>query len=194
LSKSNKANNMKRVSEITVLIILFKILSALPVSAQGAPDAYSAISDQQCISAIHKVHSDMENRVGGGVGEVSYYDPSRQTTDSPYEKSNARKVSPVPSRQMQINFGLLSTMSRGRQASKAQEEKNSAIVSSPSLTKNYTEQILGACAEVGSVSFWLWEYGIGWSIDGKGELTQDRCVDAETWERRPLVWGEMLCT
>ena len=185
---------MKSIFRVAIANLILQVLSTLPIAAQDQKDAYSAMSDTQCISAIHTVHSDIDNRIGGAVGEVSYSDPSRQETDSPYEKSNARKVSPMPSRQMQINFDLLSTMSRGRQASNAQAEKNTALVSSPSLTKQYTEQILAACADVGSVRFWMWEYGISWSVDSSGQISRDRCVDIETWERRPLVWGEMTCT
>lgn len=172
---------------------LLVLVIALPVSAQGRDDAYAAISDARCVNEIHKVQSDVENRVGGAVGDVTYYDPSLQETDSPYEKSNARKISPVPTRQMQVNFNLLSTMSRGRQASAKEEGRNSSIVSSPALTKAYADTIIASCADVGSVRFWLWEYGISWSVDSDGRTIRDRCVDVETWERRPLVWGEMLC-
>ena len=169
------------------------ILTSPFAHAQNSQDAYSAISDPKCINAIHKVHSDIENRIGGAVGDVTYYDPSEQMTDSPNEKSNARIVSPIPSRQMQINFGLLSTMSRGRQATLKQADKNASLISSPALTRKYSEQILYSCSNTGSIRFWLWEYGISWSVDNNGQVMRDRCVDYETWQRRPLVWGEMLC-
>jgi hypothetical protein len=168
-------------------------MAEFPAHSQPRDDAYTAIGNPKCISAIHQVHSDIENRIGGVVGDVTYYDPSAQMTDSPNEKSNSRVVSPISSRQMRINFGLLSTMSRGRQATVQQQDKNSSLISSPALTKKYTEQILYSCADIGSVRFWLWEYGISWSIDNSGQAVRDRCVDYETWQRRPLVWGEMLC-
>ena len=176
-----------------VATLLMANLATTPALSQEWDDAYTAITNPKCISAIHQVHSDIENRIGGAVGDVTYYDPSAQMTDSPNEKSNARVVSPIPSRQMRINFGLLSTMSRGKQASAQQQDKNSSLISSPALTKKYTELVLSSCADAGSVRFWLWEYGISWSIDNSGQAVRDRCVDYETWQRRPLVWGEMLC-
>jgi len=99
----------------------------------------------------------------------------------------------MPQRQMQINFDFLTENSRGRQANPTENRKNSSIVSSPNLTKKYALQIMSACTNVGSVRFWMWEYGISWSVDRIGQITQDRCIDYETWQRRPLVWGEMLC-
>jgi hypothetical protein len=108
------------------LAVAGMILASPFAHAENSQDAYSAISDPKCINAIHKVHSDIENRIGGAVGDVTYYDPSEQRTDSPNEKSNARVLSPIPSRQMQINFGLLSTMSRGRQAMLKQTDKNAS--------------------------------------------------------------------
>jgi len=39
----------------------------------------------------------------------------------------------------------------------------------------------------------MWEWGVSWSVDSNGTVTRDRCVDGETGQRRPLVWGEMLC-
>ena len=190
---SNLSTAMKSIPLIAVVALFLEGISAVPVYAQGRKDAYTAITNLKCSSAIHQVHSDIENRVGGVVGEVSYYDPSRQTTDSADEKSNARVLSPIPQRQMQVNFDFLTTMSRGRQASPKESGKNSSIVSSPNLTKKYAFQVINACPDVGSVRFWMWEWGISWSVDGSGTLTRDRCVDYETWQRRPLVWGEMLC-
>ena len=185
---------MKKIIAMSAMAILLMNSVDSDTRAQVAEDGYSTIRNTSCISAIHRVHSDIENRIGGAVGDVTYYDPSRQMSDSPYEKSNARIISPIRSRQMQIKFVLLSTMSRGRQASIIQEGKNSSIVSSLRLTKKYTYEIIAACTDVGSVRFWLWEYGVSWSVDGSGQITRDRCVDSETWQRRPLVWGEMLCT
>jgi hypothetical protein len=184
---------MKKIALIALVPMLLEAILAAPLSAQDRRDAYAAIKDPTCINAIHQVHSDIENRLGGAVGEVTYYDPSQQSTDSPYEKSNARILSPVPQRQMQINLNLLTQNSRGRQASPKEDAKNSSIVSSPNLTKKYAIQIIGACSDVGSVRIWMWEWGVSWSVDGSGTVTRDRCVNYETWQRRPLVWGEMLC-
>ena len=178
---------------LALATLLVANLSTTPALSQDRDDAYALVTNPKCISAIHKVHSDIENRIGGAVGDVTFYDPSKQLTDSLNEKSNARVLSPIPSRQMRINFGLLSTGSRGRQASAQQQDKNSSLKSSPALTRKYAEQILSACSDVGSVRFWLWEYGISWSVDSSGQPVRDRCVDYETWQRRPLVWGEMLC-
>lgn len=179
-------------SALAKVVVIGSLFSSTAF-AQDRQDAYASITNPVCISAIHNVHGDIENRIGGAVGEVTYYDPSSQVTDSPNEKSNARVVSPIPGRQMQINFGLLSAMSRGRQATQQQADKNSSLLRSPDLTKKYAERIASACSDVGSVRFWLWEYGISWSIDSNNEMTRDRCVDYDTWQRRPLVWGEMLC-
>lgn len=184
---------MKNILMIAVTTLVLEGVSVAPLFAQDRRDAYATITDPTCISAIHQVHSDIENRVGGAVGEVTYYDPSQQSTDSPNEKSNVRILSPVPQRQMQINLDLLTQNSRGRQASPTEGAKNSSIVSSPNLTKKYAVQIISACPDVGSVRFWMWEWGVSWSVDGSGTVTRDRCVNYETWERRPLVWGEMLC-
>ena len=184
---------MTITSKDPIRAFLLALLVTLPAFARDREDAYTAISDPRCVNEIHKVQSDIENRIGGAVGDVTYYDPSRQETDSPYEKSNARIISPIPSRQMLVNFGLLSTMSRGRQASAKEQGRNISIVSSPTLTKAYADQIISSCGNAGSVRFWLWEYGISWSVDSGGKTVRDRCVNYETWERRPLVWGEMLC-
>ena len=182
---------MRRVTALAT--ILLTQVAALPALSQPRDDAYSVIANPKCISAIHQVHSDIENRVGGAVGEVTYYDPSRQVTDSPNERTNARILSPIPQRQMLINFDFLTEYSRGRQASPRESGKNSSIVSSPGLTREYTLKIINACPDVGSVRFWMWEWGISWSVDGSGTVTRDRCINYETWQRRPLVWGEMLC-
>ena len=186
-------STLKRIPLTAVATLLLGGLYAPPLFAQDRRDAYATINDPTCINAIHQVHSDIENRVGGAVGEVTYYDPSQQSTDSPNEKSNARILSPVPQRQMQINLNLLTQNSRGRQASPKEDSKNSSIVSSPNLTRKYAVQIIAACPDVGSVRFWMWEWGVSWSVDGSGGVTRDRCVDPEIWQRRPLVWGEMLC-
>jgi len=185
---------MKLRLRTRALLVSSLLLTSRHVHAQDRPDAYATIRDPVCINSIHKVHSDIDSRIGGLIGNVSYYDPSTQLTDSPYEKSNARVLSPIPSKQMQIKFGLLSTMSRGMQATIKQAEKNSSIIGSPDLTKKYAEQIISSCENVGSVRFWLWEYGISWSVDNNGQVLRDRCVDYDTWERRPLIWGEMFCT
>ena len=71
---------MNSNSGIPILTLLLFGLTTLPVGAQDRQDAYSTIADAKCMSAIHQVHSDIENRVGGAVAEVTYYDPSRQTT------------------------------------------------------------------------------------------------------------------
>jgi len=78
---------MKSTSLIVFATFLFQVTSAMPVVAQSRQEAYTVVTSTKCIGAIHQVHSNIENRLGGAVCEISYFDPSRQYPDSPNEKA-----------------------------------------------------------------------------------------------------------
>jgi hypothetical protein len=62
------------------------------------------------------------------------------------------------------------------QATQQAHNANLALTSSPQLAKKYAEHVLSACPDVGSVVFYMWEWGVGWSVGSDSNLVQDRCV------------------
>ena len=161
-------------------------LLTLASNAQHEHDAYTLIKDKQCNSAVLKVHSDIENRLGGSVLEVVYAD-----------QSGNKKQLPVHNRHMGLAFRLLSqenVIPIGRRPiTQSEASANISLVHSPSLVKDYAEQIVESCRNVGSVGVSMWELRVGWSVNRNMQLVQNRCVDYDTAQRRGLIWGEDLC-
>lgn len=179
--------NLRTATHTGKVLAATSLLLAIYSPDQGIAgerrSAYVAMTDARCVSAIHRVHSDVENRLQGNIDDVTLY--------APREESPAA-VSPVPSRQMRIQFELKTQWSRGLPANKEAHDANIALTNSPMLVKKYAQQIIADCSDVGSVVFYMWEWGTGWSVSADSGLVQDRCVYPSNGYRS-LVWGEMGC-
>jgi len=175
---------MKTSAFLATATLSLASLMPHPSLAEDRASAYESIKDTRCINSIHQVHSDVENRLGGNIQDVQVYAPMLE---------NPTAASPVPERQKRIVFNLNTQWSRGLQATQQAHNANQAITSSPQLVKKYAEQIIAACPEAGSVVFYMWEWGTGWSVGADSRLIQDRCV-YPSQGRSFYIWGEIGCT
>jgi hypothetical protein len=175
---------MKALISFVTLALSMASLAGRSAFANGRASAYESIKDPRCLNAIHQVHSDIENRLGGDLQDVQIYSPASESPAA---------ASPIPERQQRIVFNLNTQWSRGLQATQQAHNANQALTSSPQLTKKYTEQVLSACPDVGSVVFYMWEWGVGWSVGSDSNLVQDRCV-YPSQGRSFYIWGEIGCT
>lgn len=160
---------------------LVPVILCCSAGAQERKPAYEAIKNVNCLNAIHQVHSDVENRLAGEVQSLEIF--------SPADESDAAR-SPLVERQKRLIFNLNTKWSR-RQATERAHNANESLVSSPLLAKKHAETIMADCPDVGSVVFYMWEYGVGWSTGRDGMLVRDRCVLPS--EKRLRIWGEMDC-
>lgn len=62
-------------------------LVVLPTSVKGREDASTAISYPRCVNEIHKVQSDIENRIGGTVSDVTYPIPRAKKPIAPTKRA-----------------------------------------------------------------------------------------------------------
>ncbi len=171
---------LRSLAAITLALITFECRSAI---ANERVSAYESVKDARCLNAIHQVHSDVENRLRGDLQDVQIYSPASE---------NPAAASPISDRQMRIVFNLNTQWSRGLQATNQAHSANAALTNSPSLVKKYAEQVISACPEVGSVVFYMWEWGTGWSVGSGNKLVQDRCV-YPSQGRSFYIWGEIGC-
>lgn len=169
-------------------LALLLAFTALPLLAPAAlsqerVNAYDAINDRWCLSAIHRIQDDVESRKGGDIQDVLIESP---------QEADAAAGSPVPGRQKRLWFNLNTLWSR-RKATDVAAKANDRIMSSPLLVKSYADALQSACPDVGSVVFYMWEFGIGWSVGADGRLMKDRCV-LPSQDRKRLIWGEIPCS
>jgi hypothetical protein len=175
---------MKASALIAAASLTLASLLPQPSLADEPASAYEIIKDVRCINAMHQVHSDVENRLGGDIQGVELNVPM---LDSP------AAASPVLERQKRIVFNLNTQWSRGPQATQRAHNANQAITNSPQLVRNYAEKVIASCPEVGSVVFFMWEWGAGWSLGADSRLIQDRCVYPSEG-RSIYIWGEVGCS
>jgi len=175
---------MKAFALVAAASLAMASLFPKPSLADEPASAYEIITDVRCINAIHQVHSDVENRLGGDIQAVQLHIPM---LDSP------AAASPVPERQKRVVFNLNTQWSRGPQATQRAHNANQAITYSPRLVRNYAEKVIASCPEVGSVVFFMWEWGAGWSLGADSRLVQDRCV-YPSQGRSFYIWGEIGCS
>jgi hypothetical protein len=173
---------------VTSFFVTLTLITTGVAQGQEPISAYEVIKDAACISAIHQVHSDIENRLKGKVQQVTY--------NSAVE-GNPAVLPPIATRKMQVTFDLNTKWSRGGGgANEEAHNANIALTASPQLARQYADLIVSSCDDVGSVVIYMYEWGVGWSVGNNMKLIQDRCfypLGARVQTRTSLSWGEMPC-
>jgi hypothetical protein len=88
---------MKALIPFVTLALAMASLAGRSAFANERASAYESIKDPRCLNAIHQVHSDIENRLGGDLQDVQIYSPASESPAA---------ASPIPDRQHRIVFNL----------------------------------------------------------------------------------------
>ena len=135
--------------------------------------------------AIRAIHAN--RRSGVVVNKISVYHKLNL-------KSGTRLKPPIPSRGLELLFHLDSSKPDGGGPDTHQEGNTSAhLFASETPTLKIARTLFPTCPTVGTVAFWLDEFGYSWSLTPVGTAIQDRCISRGEALYRGQSWNEWIC-
>jgi hypothetical protein len=145
--------------------------------------------NKSCKLAVNKAIRAIHANRGSGVvvSKISVYYKLNL-------KSGTRLKPPIPGRGLELLFHLDSTKPEGGGPDTHQEGNTSAhLFARETPTLKIARKLFPTCPTVGTVAFWLDEFGYSWSLTPVGTAIQDQCISRGEALQRGQSWNEWIC-